>query len=44
MPTECCDPTQSPLWQRLAWLALIWAVSVSALGAFAFLIRLWLKP
>jgi hypothetical protein len=31
------------LWQRLAWMVLIWAASVAALGAVAWLIRLWLK-
>jgi hypothetical protein len=28
--------------KRLAWMALIWATSVLALGAAAMLIRLWL--
>lgn len=31
-----------PLWRRLAWLALIWAGSVAALGLFAWLIRLFM--
>lgn len=44
MSTERRDPIDSPLWLRLGWLALIWAGSVSALGAIAFLIRIWLKP
>lgn len=43
MPSERHDPIEAPFWQRLGWLALIWAGSVSALGAVAFLIRLWLK-
>ena len=35
--------TEAPLWKRLAWMAGIWAVSVAALGAVAFLIRLCLN-
>lgn len=31
-----------PLWQRLGWLALIWAVSVGALGIVAYGLRLWI--
>ncbi len=34
---------QLPLWKRLAWMAAIWAASVSALGLVAGLIRLCLK-
>jgi hypothetical protein len=33
-----------PWWQRLLWLAGIWAASVAALGLVSFFIRLWLKP
>ncbi|HEX2793289.1 MAG TPA: DUF2474 domain-containing protein [Croceicoccus sp.] len=33
-----------PLWQRLGWLALIWAVSVAVLGALAAVLRLWIAP
>lgn len=36
-------PPEGPLWQRLAWLAVIWAASVSVLGAMAFVIRMWIK-
>jgi hypothetical protein len=33
---------QRPLWFRLGWMVLIWAASVAALGAVAFLIKAWL--
>jgi hypothetical protein len=32
-----------PLWVRLAWMILIWAASIAALGALAAVIRLWLR-
>ncbi len=32
-----------PWWKRLAWLVVIWAASVAALGAVAWVIRLWIK-
>lgn len=34
----------APLWQRLAWMAAIWAASVAALGVIAYAIRWVLKP
>ena len=37
-------PPLAPLWQRLAWMAAIWAASVAALGVVAYAIRWVLKP
>ncbi|WP_353454245.1 DUF2474 family protein [Sphingomonas faeni] len=31
-----------PLWKRLGWLALIWLLSVLAVGLVAQVIRYWL--
>jgi len=33
------DPHR-PWWKKLAWLALIWTLSVAALGMVAYLLRL----
>jgi len=32
-----------PLWKRLAWMAAIWAVSVSTLGVVAMVLRAWVR-
>jgi hypothetical protein len=37
---EPSDP--GPLWKRLGWFVLLWAASVLALSAVAYLIRLWI--
>ena len=37
------EDAPGPWWKRLAWLVAIWAASVAALGAIAFVIRSWLN-
>ncbi len=42
-PLSGSDEAQDkPLWQRLAWMALIWLISVAILGAVAYGLRMWL--
>ena len=42
MPPE--REPELPLWQRLAWMAGIWAASVAVLALVAYAIRLWIAP
>ena len=35
--------TDAPLLRRLGWMALIWAISVCALGVVSLILRWWLK-
>jgi hypothetical protein len=36
-------PREAPLLKRVGWMALIWAVSVTALGVVSLMLRWWLK-
>ena len=36
------EEPQTPLWQRLAWMAGIWTASVAVLGMVAWALRLWI--
>lgn len=36
--------TPGPLWKRLAWFVGLWVAGVAAVGAVAWVLRLWLKP
>ena len=42
MPASRIAADDSPLWKRLAWMAAIWAASVAALGAVAWILELWI--
>ena len=37
-------PANPPLWKRLGWFALLYAVGVGSVGLVAFGLRLWIKP
>lgn len=41
MPEQKGSP--NPLWRRLLWFAALWLASVAAIGAVAYLIRIWLN-
>ena len=36
------QPSDRPLYQRLAWFALLWLAGIVAVGAVAWIIRLFL--
>lgn len=35
---------KKPFLQRLGWMLLIWAGSVTVMGAVAWILRLWISP
>ena len=37
------SPGARPLWRQLAWFVALWAAGVAAVGAVAWLLRLWLN-
>mgnify|MGYP003582637930 CR=1 FL=1 len=37
------ESEKKPLWQRLGWLALIWALSVASLAVVAWLMRMFMS-
>lgn len=41
--TEKNTGGRRPWLRRLAWLAIIWAASVAALGVFSYLLRLFMN-
>lgn len=43
MAAPLLEADKTPLWKRLAWMAGLWVMSVAALAAVAYGLRLWLK-
>ena len=45
MPPRAPDPSpeSAPLWKRIGWMTLIWAMSVALLGVVSLILRWWLK-
>lgn len=35
-------PPPAPAWRRVAWFAAIWVISILALGAVAYIIKLFI--